>query len=162
MNMYLQQQANALVSYLATFNNIKNIDVLIDRIKVDPSNKKKVLHTGDVLHAEFVKRFIENGIFEVTAVEIKDNGYDIDIKLGEHINIQVWFGASVSTHNIIKGKHDALGGVASDFKKDEDVINKKLKQLPHNEFGLLVCYNNHLGITFCQSGVITSQSIKQW
>ena len=65
--------------------------------------------------------------------------------MNHNINLQIWHGASVSTHNILKGKISTGGGVESNWDKDENVINKKLKQLPDDKFGLLICWEYHLG-----------------
>ena len=123
-------------------NKIPNIDRLIMRLKGNSP--------GDIVHAEFVKRFFEGDKFRVTDVEVTNNvnarTTDVDIELNHNINLQVWYGASVSTHNISKGKISPLGGVETDWAKDREVIEKKLKQLPDDEFGLLICYDRHLGI----------------
>lgn len=136
-------------------SNIPNCEKLIGLLK---SDKK----AGHIIHAEFVKRFVEGGKFRVTNVE-KKNRHDVDIELNNSINIQVWHGASVSTHNIkknlenekpekrvINGKEINIkqwgGGVETNWNKDEEKINEKLKQLPDIGLGLLICYNYHLGI----------------
>ena len=111
-------------------------------IKLLKSDKK----AGHVIHAMFVKKFVEGEKFEVTDVEKKYEKYDIDIELDNHINLQVWYGASVSTHNIIKRKISDLGGVETNLSKDEEKIKKKLRQLPDDNLGLLLCYNYHFGI----------------
>lgn len=120
-------------------DKIPNIDRLIKLLK---SDKKP----GHIVHAEFVKRFLKGGKFKVTNIEVKDRDTDVDIELNHNINLQIWHGASVSTHNILRGEISSLGGVETDWDKDKEVIEKKLRQLPDNEFGLLICYNRHLGI----------------
>lgn len=136
------------LTYLRKYGgNIKNIQVLIDKIKIDLSNPKKVIHDGDVVHAWLVRRFIETKKFMVTAVEISNGrGIDIDIELNNNVNIQVWYGASVSTHNIKKGNISPLGGVPPDWNKDEKSFKKKVNQLPNTGLGLVFCYPNYLGI----------------
>jgi len=118
---------------------IPNIERLVKILKSDKN-------PGHIVHAEFVKRFFEGGVFKITDIEVKCKGIDVDIELEHDINLQIWHGASVSTHNIIKGKRSALGGVETDWVKDELKIKEKLNQLPNKEFGLLICYNFHIGI----------------
>ena len=137
---------NKSKGYIVYFENNKdkilNIDRLIMRLKGN--------RPGDIVHADFVKRFFEGDKFRVTDVEVTNNvnarTTDVDIELNHNINLQVWHGASVSTHNILKGKISPLGGVETDWDKDKEVIERKLKQLPDNEFGLLICYNRYCGI----------------
>lgn len=118
--------------------SIPNIERLVKILK---SDKKP----GHIVHAEFVKRLFEGGIFKVTDIEVKAHGTDVDIKLND-INLQIWHGASVSVYNVLKGKTSALGGVETDWAKDELKIKEKLNQLPIKEFGLLICYDFHMGI----------------
>lgn len=120
---------------------IPNIERLINLLKSDPK-------PGNLVHAGLTKIFFQDGAFEVTNVEVKGGGKDVDIELDNKINIQVWHGASTATHNIIKGKMSSLGGVPVDWDKDEKKIFDKLTQLPNNNPGFLINYNYHMGIQF--------------
>jgi hypothetical protein len=120
-------------------NDIPNIDRLTKILKSDPK-------PGHLVHAECVKRFFESKVFKITDIEVKNTNTDVDIELNGSINIQVWHGASVSTHNIVRGKVSNLGGVKTDYDKDEEKIKKKLIQLPDTKPGFLICYNYHMGI----------------
>ena len=136
----MYQESRIYIQYFQKYiNNIPNIDRLINNLTTNPS-------LGHLVHAECVKRFSESNIFKITDIEVKDlnSQTDVDIELDGSINIQVWHGASYSTHRIIEG--GASGGVKSDLNQDEKVINKKLKQLPNTKPGFLICYNHHLGI----------------
>jgi hypothetical protein len=104
---------------------IPNIERLVKILKSDTK-------PGHIVHAEFVKRLFEGGIFKVTDIEVKAKGIDVDIKLEHDINLQIWHGASVSAHNVLKGKISALGGVETDWAKDELKIEEKLNQLPES------------------------------
>lgn len=158
MNEYdeAKEKSEYYVKWLkANKTNIPNCERLIKLLK---SDKK----AGHIIHAEFVKRFVEGKKFKVTDVE-KKNGHDVDIELDGSINIQVWHGASVSTYNIRKNLENAKpekilingremmirqcgGGVETNCNKDEEKINEKLKQLPDENLGLLICYNYSIGI----------------
>ncbi len=124
-------------------DKIPNIEKLIKILKKD----KKA---GHIFHAECVKRFFEGGKFEVTNIEInyKVNGMtkDVDIELNHNINLQIWHGASVSVHRELK-RGKVSGGIKPYWGEDKDVIDKKLKQLPDDKFGLLICWEHHLGIS---------------
>jgi hypothetical protein len=100
---------------------------------------------GHLFHAESIKRLVENR-FLVTDIEAKGKGLDVDIQLNGGINLQIWHGASVSTHNIEKGKVSSMGGVETDWTKDWKKIKSKLDQLPNEGFGLLICYDYKFGI----------------
>ena len=120
-------------------NKIQNISRLITLLEKDPKH-------GHLVHAELLKRLYEDKSFKITDVELKTNNKDVDIQLNNMINIQVWHGASIPTHNIIKGKISKLGGVESDWDKDEGKLFKKLNQLPDDNPGFLVCNDYHMGI----------------
>ncbi|RJS73952.1 hypothetical protein CW696_00350 [ANME-2 cluster archaeon] len=123
-------------------DGIPNIDRFIKRLKRKSPD--------EIVHAEFVKRLFEGDKFRVTDIEVTNNvngrTTDVDIELNHNINLQIWHGASISTHNILKGKISPLGGVETNWNKDKETIERKLKQLPDDEFGLLICYNRYCGI----------------
>jgi hypothetical protein len=116
-----------------------HVDRLITILQRDPK-------PGHLFHAESIKRFIESGKFVVTDIEKKGKGFDVDIQLNGHINLQIWHGASVSTYNIEKGKVSSLGGVETDWDKDLQKIKSKLSQLPETGVGFLICYDYKFGI----------------
>ncbi|GBE18020.1 hypothetical protein BMS3Abin16_00608 [archaeon BMS3Abin16] len=123
--------------------SIPNIELLINKLKNDRKD-------GHIVHAVFVRRFFEGSDFEVTDIE-KHNGYDVDIELDNYINIQVWHGGSVASHNISRMMANSVevsGGVPTDWDKDKKVIFKKLGQLPDNEPGFVICYHSGIGISF--------------
>lgn len=120
-------------------SKVPHADRLITILQRDPK-------TGHLFHAESIKRLAEDGTFSVTDVEVKGKGFDIDIQLNGWINLQIWHGASVSTHNIEKAKVSSIGGVETDWDKDEEKIRSKLDQLPNEGFGLLICYDYKFGI----------------
>jgi hypothetical protein len=120
-------------------SKVPHADRLITILQRDPK-------IGHLYHAESIKRFVEGGKFTVTDIEEKDKGFDVDIQLNGYINLQVWLGASVSTHNIEKGKVSSLGGVETDWDKDLQKVETKLNQLPETGVGLLICYDYKFGI----------------
>lgn len=136
----IKNRSNEYITYFENNKNrIPNIDRLIKRLKRNSPD--------EIVHAETVKRLFEGGKFRVTDIEVTNKvgnrNTDVDIELNNNINLQIWHGASVSTYNIMKGE---TGGVRTDWNKDKEIIEKKLKQLPDNEFGLLICYDRYLGI----------------
>ncbi len=120
-------------------SKVPHADRLITILQRDPK-------LGHRYHAESIKRFVEGGKFAVTDIEVKGKGFDVDIQLNCYINLQIWHGASVSTHNIEKGKVSNLGGVETDWDKDLQKIKVKLNQLPETGVGLLICYDYKFGI----------------
>jgi len=140
----IKNESNEYIIYFENNKDrIPNIDRLISRLKRNSPD--------EIVHAETVKRLFEGGKFRVTDIEVTNKvgnrNTDVDIELNNNINLQIWHGASVSTHNIIlKRKTSPWGGVETDWDKDEEIIERKLKQLPDNEFCLLICYDRHLGI----------------
>ncbi len=120
-------------------SKVPNADRLITILKCDPKQ-------GHLYHAEAIKRFVEEGTFVVTDIEAKGKGFDIDIQLNGNINLQIWNGASVSTHNIEKGKVSNMGGVETDWGKDQQKIEAKLSQLPTEGLGILICFDYKFGI----------------
>ncbi|HLD57036.1 MAG TPA: hypothetical protein VJA47_01945 [archaeon] len=135
-----EQKAPEYIDFLEkNGNKIPNINALLTKLKKDPS----IEH---IVHADFVKRFVEDGRFQITGVEISTGIHDIDIQLDNSISIQVWHGASTHNHNIERGKIDPKGGVQMDLQNDVRAIQKKLNQLPDDSFGLLICYNRNMGL----------------
>ena len=145
-NDEINKKADEYISYFEKHKeDIPNIDKLIKLLKSD--NK-----TGHIVHAEFVKRFFECNKFKVTDVEKKYNDYDVDIELMNaslisrilyifvlkywRINLQIWYGASFSTHELdrkgleakeetIEGKKVRVwrGGVPTNWNADEEKID---------------------------------------
>lgn len=147
----VEQKSKECIEYFNKHKNeIPNIERLIQKLETDEKR-------GHIIHADCIKKLFEDKNFEITDVESNKNGFDIDIELNNNINLQIWHGASVSTHKVIEGKVSERGGVPTDWVKDEQKIFEKLNQLPHaryklnqlpnDNFGLLICYYYHLGIT---------------
>ena len=116
---------------------IPNADRLTRKLRAETNE-------GHVVHAEVLKRFFEDKSFEIIDVELHVGNHDIDIQLKGPINIQVWHGASTSSHEI--AGRPVSGGVKTDWEKDEAKLHEKLDQLPENDPGFVVCYDRHLGI----------------
>ena len=116
---------------------------------------------GHGVHAELVKRIHESGEYTITGVENSTGNYDIDIELDGKINIQVWFGQNTAGH-IMESQFSSdgqrrnaklenitpLGGVRTDWTKDEQVLIKKLDQLPNDKFSVLLAVPRFIGLTF--------------
>lgn len=136
----MYQEASVYIQFFENHkNDIPNIDRLIKILKSDQK-------PGHLVHAECVERFFKSNVFKITDIEVKNNNIDVDIELDGNINIQIWHGASTSTHNIRKRKVSNFGGIETDWNKDKEKIKKKLMQLPNDKPGFLLCYNYHIGI----------------
>ncbi len=131
-------------------NKIIGADKLIQKLQ---SNSAEY----HIFHADCVRKIFESKKYEIVGIEkeyyIDKNHFDVDIelrdiKLNKRINIQIWHGASVSTHNFIRGKVSDMGGVETDWEQDKKVLIKKLEQLPPDNFGLLLCFNYNMGPYF--------------
>lgn len=120
---------------------IPNKDRLIQKLRGGPT-------PGHYAHAELVKRFHEDGTYQVTDVENTDEGYDVDIELDQNINVQVWHGASCAAHKGDRDERDELGGVRDCWEKNESVLRKKLAQLPNDKLGMLLLLQASTGLNF--------------
>ena len=107
----------------------------------------------DFIHAQIIKRIYESNKFKITGIDLSlqrynnDKGinekFDIDIELNNEYYIQIWHGASYSSHRvkeIMDSSKSYGGGVLSDFLSDRKKIDKKMQQLPNNNLGIVICY----------------------
>ncbi|HEX5358718.1 MAG TPA: hypothetical protein VFW99_02255 [Candidatus Nitrosotalea sp.] len=133
---------------------IPNIDRLILKLRKDQQ-------VGHLVNAEFVKRFHEDPIYAITDVESSDGTYDVDIQLDNRINIQTWHGQSTAGHLIEhafeprdkawggrEGNISPRGGVKTDWDTDENVLFRKLNQLPNDKLGIVLLHERFIGFTF--------------
>lgn len=118
--------------------SIPHVERLINILRSD-------LKPGYLVQAKITKIFFESDDFKITDIEVRTNK-DVDIELDGKINIQVWHGASVGSHNIRNGKVSKQGGVETNSEQDEKVIKKKLAQLPDDKPGFVICEDNCPGI----------------
>ncbi|MCZ2845383.1 MAG: hypothetical protein O2U61_02635 [Candidatus Bathyarchaeota archaeon] len=136
----VKQKSNVYIQYFNRHKNeIPNIGRLIQKLEKD---KKP----GHIVHAYCIKKLFEDKNFQITDVELKKNGFDIDIEINNSINIQIWHGASASSYKILNGEISKLGGVEINWDDDKQNIFDKLNQLPNDNFGLLICFDYNLGI----------------
>lgn len=112
-------------------NKLPNVEKLIVKLR---RNKG---HEGHTVHGKLIKNIVESGSFTITDIENNADGFDIDVQLDNSINIQVQYGASVAWYNSERGFVSELGGVKTDWDKDEQKIFSKLKQLPNTGLGIL-------------------------
>ncbi|GEM_PF-4219443 len=140
-NLEITQKSELLTDWLsANASQIPGIHKLIRKLE---SERK----AGHVVHAFMVKRLVEDGTFKITHVEKSTGSHDIDIELDGSINLQVWHGASSAADNMRdKDKSSPLGGVEVDWERDEQNLLAKLRQLPEDAPGFLVCYDYRTGL----------------
>jgi hypothetical protein len=132
--------------------SIPNIDRLIQKLTKD----KKI---GHLVNAEFAIRFHKDGTYKITDIEVETGTHDIDIQLDGMINIQTWHGQSESGHimeslfepngikqNLAEGNITPLGGVKTDWDKNEGKLFKKLAQIPDDSnLGILLLHERFVG-----------------
>ncbi len=145
---------NELAQYLEQHKSeIPNCDKLVQKLQ---GNQQE----GHLVHAEFVKKFYDNGTYQITDIEVKDGTHDIDIQLNGTINVQVWHGQSTAGHIIERvfdpdekkrqislGNVSPLGGVKTDWDHDEQVLFRKLNQLPNDRLGIVLLHERFTGFT---------------
>jgi hypothetical protein len=121
----------------------------------------------DFIHAQIIKRIFESNKFKITGIDLSlqryndDKGinekFDIDIELNNEYYIQIWHGASYSSHRvkeIMDSSNSYSGGVPSDFLADSKNIDKKMRQLPNNNLGVVICYPRYgLGLDILPSKI---------
>lgn len=141
------QEAQQLKAFLEKIEDISGKEKLIKRLEIDtPSD-------GDIFHAKVVKLIFESKQFNITVIELSENGKDIDIqvidiKTGKKINIQCWRGNAFSTYEVtraVESKNHLQEGVPTNWDKDKEKIVKKLNQLPDSETGVVICLPENYG-----------------
>lgn len=131
---FTDRKKDELYQWVRNNLHIKGMYKLYEQITRDGKVNYNRDKDGFFFQTQITRQLVESRMYDITMVEDKGIGYDIDIELNGHIYLQAWFGSNVVGYLLDRAVADSnlpltLYSERTCTDEDLDVRQRKLDQI---------------------------------